>query len=101
MKGSSPQVRGRSTAFSGETPRDRLIPAGAGQMPHRAPCGTPPAAHPRRCGADPTEEDRRTAMGGSSPQVRGRCTYARIPPWLTWLIPAGAGQMFLKRRATT
>ena len=99
MRGSSPQVRGRSTPMPRRAKVGRLIPAGAGQIIMVFPFVCAERAHPRRCGADPCNGFWVTSRIGSSPQVRGRFCW----PWLKrpdfGLIPAGAGQIGLVGKA--
>ena len=70
--GSSPQVRGRLQSAQVAYALDRLIPAGAGQIPSRMYLQCFLWAHPRRCGADAMEIATLRFDDGSSPQVRGR-----------------------------
>ena len=72
-RGSSPQVRGRSSRLRHGCKDVGLIPAGAGQICRRKWQKRTLGAHPRRCGADD--------MGHKFPRLPCR------------LIPAGAGQM--------
>ena len=73
IRGSSPQVRGTSSAA--QSP-------GAGSR-----------AHPRRCGEHPLPAHHRQACPGSSPQVRGTSHHGGGVWVRHGLIPAGAGNI--------
>ncbi|EEI27954.1 hypothetical protein HMPREF0294_0568 [Corynebacterium glucuronolyticum ATCC 51867] len=92
--GSSPQVRGRSIGGHLPSYRNRLIPAGAGQMENRVAGSRLAEAHPRRCGADETRQKPYPSPRGSSPQVRGRSLARTHRAPGAGLIPAGAGQIW-------
>ena len=91
--GSSPQVRGTLVRSARESPCQRLIPAGAGNMSRRRSRRGPARAHPRRCGEHYDGPAFRATVTGSSPQVRGTCGEAGRDDGGHGLIPAGAGNI--------
>ena len=69
--GSSPRVRGTG-AFAPEVfPRDRFIPACAGNGPAPSRCRARPTVHPRVCGERAINPPLVSPTYGSSPRVRG------------------------------
>ena len=84
--GSSPQVRGRLLGHASPATTQRLIPAGAGQIVFDRCLGGSLWAHPRRCGADEMSTSQKSSVGGSSPQVRGRCYLSRGDERRFWVL---------------
>ncbi len=65
-------MRGRQVSVSGETVRERKIPARAGTTRRGRPGRRPPREDPRACGDDATTVATLVRAGGRSPRVRGR-----------------------------
>ena len=91
--GSSPRVRGtlRNTLLKRQ--HIGLIPAGAGNISTCAEAASSRGAHPRGCGEHVSDESICPPCKGSSPRVRGTCTWSGRILSLIGLIPAGAGNM--------
>ena len=89
--GSSPRVRGTLRCGRSRSPRERFIPACAGNARARAIRGRARPVHPRVCGERPGRSHVSSTTGGSSPRVRGtlRCGRSRSPR--ERFIPACAG----------
>ena len=97
VSGSSPLARGTRRLLACCIARHRLIPARAGNT--RTPATTSPGitAHPRSRGEHATELARLNGKRGSSPLARGTLS-RRLRALLTlWLIPARAGNTFMRR----
>ena len=89
--GSSPLARGTRRPRRHRHPRQRFIPAGAGNTCHQSGAPPPSAVHPRWRGEHQRQGLDRIMIGGSSPLARG--TRCRPPPkrCAGRFIPAGAG----------
>ena len=98
--GSSPRVRGTGVIIDGVHPRQRFIPACAGNGSRAVTRPTPPTVHPRVCG------ERRGCVrpmpwrAGSSPRVRGTGTEAGALACACRFIPACAGNGYYPRIAS-
>ena len=69
--GSSPRVRGTHQAYDHQQPRNRFIPACAGNALIQFAAVGPQAVHPRVCGERPRPMWSTPDANGSSPRVRG------------------------------
>ena len=89
--GLSPRVRGTLKRTEQRTPKNRIIPARAGNARWRATPGCAAADHPRACGERQRGGDVKESGYGSSPRVRGtrEDTMRTIPR--VRIIPARAG----------
>ena len=91
--GSSPRIRGECVMLQGLILLRRIIPANTGRM---ASVGvTPPTRrdHPREYGENLAAMPRLRAVLGSSPRIRGECSYS-TPKALTFrIIPANTGRI--------
>ena len=81
--GSSPRLRGTRQKHSGDTAKDRFIPAPAGNTPAPSSIGTSIPVHPRACGEHITLRCSSSRSAGSSPRLRGtrKLTRPRRPRW--------------------
>ena len=90
--GPSPRVRGSQRLHLRTRPRQRSIPARAGEPP-TAGCGAAcKAVHPRACGGARTGTARTASMTGPSPRVRGSRAPRRHRYVSAGSIPARAGE---------
>ena len=89
--GSSPHVRGAPPVRGPHPPRRRIIPACAGSTTSRSSCPPRSGDHPRMCGEHLNPYLRVSAVGGSSPHVRGAPRHAGEPAGVLGIIPACAG----------
>ncbi len=89
--GSSPRVRGTRRQLGREEPRDRFIPARAGNAATNPQRFSHLPVHPRACGERRSIQGSASAYFGSSPRVRG--TPATLQPLIEAdrFIPARAG----------
>ena len=71
MDGSSPRMRGTRPSKRGGLPRERFIPAHAGNTPGPPTCGGTGTVHPRACGEHHILTGRAIGWIGSSPRMRG------------------------------
>ena len=76
--GSSPRVRGTHTHGPDRAALVRFIPACAGNAARPCRAAKRPPVHPRVCGERPPDRPPASAMGGSSPRVRGTRATTRI-----------------------
>ncbi len=95
--GSSPRMRGTWSRFPDADLFLRFIPAyagniyfGAAELPHNS-------VHPRVCGEHKQKETRRGVAVGSSPRMRGTCTFMAGAMADQRFIPAYAGNMGTSR----
>ena len=91
--GSSPRVRGTSSAANGSFSAFGLIPAGAGNISNSTVSPIVSWAHPRGCGEHYVVGCARGRGLGSSPRVRGTSDKGFSGGGRAGLIPAGAGNM--------
>ena len=89
--GSSPQARGTLTIVPIKVPRDRFIPAGAGNTPEDPGCSRATPVHPRRRGEHSSITHSPQSWCGSSPQARGTHHVPGDEDQDFRFIPAGAG----------
>ncbi len=90
--GSSPRVRGKRTAKTGQHATKRIIPARAGQTRYFQQRRFRRPDHPRACGANAAVIVSIRVTAGSSPRVRGKPHLLRVERDLVRIIPARAGQ---------
>ena len=90
--GRSPLARGRHNKFRYTQPRQRSIPARAGQTPRRLQSRARSGVDPRSRGADGDSGSVRITREGRSPLARGRHQRGRRPLPAGGSIPARAGQ---------
>ena len=90
--GSSPRVRGKLGARSGQPAWSRIIPARAGQTRSPVPERQVLTDHPRACGANPSGSTPTPDQDGSSPRVRGKHWLSQMGTHSLRIIPARAGQ---------
>ena len=93
LVGSSPQVRGTSTAVPTRRKLPRFIPAGAGNMTLADGESLTVTVHPRRCGEHLHGKGKQAMHDGSSPQVRGTFKRGSCDKSDGRFIPAGAGNI--------
>ena len=96
--GSSPFVRGQQVLGFVPPGRVRIIPARAGPTQVLRITTHPMADHPRSCGANAGQVLQVTALGGSSPLVRGQPGQRHIRQKPQRIIPARAGPTFIDIR---
>ena len=89
--GSSPRVRGTLPMHGCRWARDRFIPARAGNTSPGELRGPAGAVHPRACGEHADSGEKKWAMHGSSPRVRGTRLMGRGLDSRNRFIPARAG----------
>ena len=90
--GSSPRMRGKLPYVLCVSPKNRIIPAHAGQTEWCRHSPQSRTDHPRACGANTCSASEPGIMAGSSPRMRGK---RRLPGYsgsLDRIIPAHAGQ---------
>ena len=91
--GSSPRVRGTSDARCRVGSRLRFIPACAGNISEHLARAAAAAVHPRVCGEHNESSAEQINRFGSSPRVRGTCSFNAISRKTIRFIPACAGNM--------
>ena len=96
--GSSPRVRGTARARRPMAPRNRFIPARAGNRAMLAGAYRYAAVHPRACGEQGTCAGRVRGGRGSSPRVRGTVACPTSWMYVRRFIPARAGNSRDHRR---
>ena len=89
--GSSPQARGTGCRMQTCAPRQRFIPAGAGNGTAPGICSIASTVHPRRRGERVPASLFAGHAAGSSPQARGTDRRAWHQTHSSRFIPAGAG----------
>ena len=90
--GSPPQVRGKQEKMKILLTLLRITPAGAGKTNKMIFDELEVWDHPRRCGENAQALNDLDADKGSPPQVRGKQSFAVLPPLRTRITPAGAGK---------
>ena len=90
--GSSPRVRGKRTAKTGQHATKRIIPARAGQTRYFQQRRFRRPDHPRACGANAAVIVSIRVTAGSSPRVRGKPRIRGHRQQNHRIIPARAGQ---------
>ncbi len=91
--GSSPRVRGTSSAMTTPAGSPRFIPACAGNIWIMRDHRVTRAVHPRVCGEHFGQHEFGGCGRGSSPRVRGTCDHTGSPLQLRRFIPACAGNI--------
>ena len=89
--GSSPRLRGTRDLAAHYQPLQRFIPAFAGNAPHHAIPNRGATVHPRVCGERTGRCNRRRAVRGSSPRLRGTQVAVAGDGVCDRFIPAFAG----------
>ena len=89
--GSSPRMRGTRTGRRPQRPRERFIPAYAGNALHTCGVRRQHAVHPRVCGERSPTKGRDMSITGSSPRMRGTLGDLWPGRGLRRFIPAYAG----------
>ena len=97
LYGSSPRVRGKRRVLTTGLHAARIIPARAGQTRYPPACNTVNTDHPRACGANPDKYKAQALQYGSSPRVRGKHGQRADRRHPQRIIPARAGQTWLRR----
>ena len=90
--GTSPRVRGKPSAPFRREPRQRYIPARAGEALAGDAWRRLPAVHPRACGGSPSQTFRNHCGFGTSPRVRGKPPGDGHAACRRRYIPARAGE---------
>ena len=97
LYGSSPRVRGKRRVLTAGLHAARIIPARAGQTRYPPACNTVNTDHPRACGANTDNGQTVATRNGSSPRVRGKLDRWEARRHRRRIIPARAGQTWLRR----
>ena len=99
-RGSSPHMRGTCFQHGRRQPELRFIPAHAGNIKSLRSRSVIRSVHPRTCGEHPCQNAFLQFPDGSSPHMRG--TFVRLQSILQRgrFIPAHAGNIFSRPRAT-
>ena len=90
--GSSPRMRGKPITPVVTPKQQRIIPAHAGQTMACTPFMPKRSDHPRACGANRPGNRTTATRCGSSPRMRGKPDFLRVPLDTLRIIPAHAGQ---------
>ena len=93
LTGSSPHMRGTLRHRNVNAPRDRFIPAHAGNIYSRTLRLIGPAVHPRTCGEHEPSRIIIAYSGGSSPHMRGTSPAIDDHAAFDRFIPAHAGNI--------
>ena len=99
-RGSSPLTRGKLSAFGGDGPSMRLIPAHAGKTVRSAAVLALIRAHPRSRGENAGKQQRTSRLRGSSPLTRGKQRREGGGRAAGGLIPAHAGKTRLSNSSS-
>ena len=94
VDGSSPHMRGTLLSSLLEMASSWIIPAHAGNFVERLDQKTLTMDHPRTCGELLSSMRAKRSQTGSSPHMRGTCSFLRKNRVLKWIIPAHAGNFF-------
>ena len=91
-QGSSPRMRGKPCVIPALPKFDGLIPAHAGKTGQADVLQHDSGAHPRACGENARASRTLALPPGSSPRMRGKRHFRRLPRAGRRLIPAHAGK---------